>query len=532
MINKFRERLDDLFLNAPKTHRAMELKEELLANLMDKYNDLVSSGMSEQDAFNITISGIGDIDDLIAGLKEKDPTDYQKIEKQRKKRALLISLAVGMYIIGVVILIFFNEVLNVNDGLSVCIMLTIDAVATGIIIYCSISHPKYIKSDTTIVEEFKEWKSSTNADREVLKSIKAIVWLIIMALYFFLGFVFGMWAFSWIIFIIGAAIIRIISLAFQLRKWYFMNKTLIKVLIVIWSIIAIFFTSLFIYCIINKGVNNMPFYFDFDNSDNANLNVQLDKEISSDNINKISVDCLSSNIVILNSDDSNIRVVQKSTKDLSDNQKCQINQGNEELTVKLDNYRNFGFFSFNTNKNIVEIYIPKNYNKDLYLKTASGDIQFNSELKLNSLTCKDSSGDVKSKEKINTNDANINISSGDIDLYGIISNNYDIETASGDISVDSLSGSGKVSTASGDIKLKYNDIAESSKVHTASGDIDLTVPAELSFEFNGSCTSGNISSNLNLDYTKGKKQASFSSGNESNKKIDASTLSGDISINH
>lgn len=218
MINKFRERLDDLFLNAPKTHRAMELKEELLANLMDKYNDLVSSGMSEQDAFNITISGIGDIDDLIAGLKEKDPTDYQKIEEQRKKRALLISLAVSMYIMSVGILVLLNEVLKVNDGISVFTMLTIDAVATAIIIYSSISHPKYIKSDDTIVENFKEWKSSTNADKEVLKSIKAIIWLFIVALYFFLSFELEIWAFSWIIFIIGAAVERIITLAFQLRK--------------------------------------------------------------------------------------------------------------------------------------------------------------------------------------------------------------------------------------------------------------------------------------------------------------------------
>lgn len=218
MINKFRERLDDLFLNAPKTHRAMELKEELLANLMDKYNDLLSSGMSEQDAFNITISGIGDIDDLIAGLKKNNSFDYEKNEEQRKKRALLISVAVAMYIMSVGILIFLNEVLNVNDGIAVFIMLTIDAAATGIIIYSSISHPKYLKSDDTIVEDFKEWKSSTNADKEVLKSIKAIVWLVIVALYFFLSFQLEIWAFSWIIFIIGAAIEKIITLAFQLRK--------------------------------------------------------------------------------------------------------------------------------------------------------------------------------------------------------------------------------------------------------------------------------------------------------------------------
>ena len=85
-------------------------------------------------------------------------------------------------------------------------------------IYSSISHPKYIKSDDTIVENFKEWKSSTNADKKVLKSIKAIIWLFIVALYFFLSFELEIWAFSWIIFIIGAAVERIITLAFQLRK--------------------------------------------------------------------------------------------------------------------------------------------------------------------------------------------------------------------------------------------------------------------------------------------------------------------------
>lgn len=218
MINKFRERLDELFINAPKTHRAVELKEELLANLMDKYNDLVSSGKSEEDAFNITISGIGDIEDLIAGLKEKSTFDYEKIEEQRKKRAILISVAVAMYIISVGVLIFFSEVARINDGLSVCFMLTLDAIATGLLIYSSISSPKYIKSDDTIVEEFKEWKSANNAEKEVLKSIKSIVWLIIVALYFLLSFGLDIWAYSWVIFIIGAAIEKVISLAFQLRK--------------------------------------------------------------------------------------------------------------------------------------------------------------------------------------------------------------------------------------------------------------------------------------------------------------------------
>lgn len=218
MIEKFRGRLDELFENAPQTNKARELKEELLANLLDKYNDLISSGKSEDEAFNITIAGIGDIDELLRGLKENDIFNYKQMTEDRKKSALIISVSIGLYIMSVVILILCSEVFKINDEIAVCIMLTMDAVATCLIIYNAVSRPKYIKSDNTIVEEFKEWKSSNNAEKEVIKSIKSIMWLVIVALYFLLSFTLGIWAFSWVIFIIGAAIDRIITLTFQIRK--------------------------------------------------------------------------------------------------------------------------------------------------------------------------------------------------------------------------------------------------------------------------------------------------------------------------
>ena len=218
MYDKFRERLDELFENAPQTNRARELKEELLANLMDKYNDVVSSGKGDEEAFNITISGIGDIDELIRELKEKDVFDYGQSVIDRKKNALILSISIGMYIMGVVILILCTEVLNINEDVAVCLMLTIDAVATCLIIYNAVSRPKYLKADDTIVEEFKEWKSANTTEKAMIKSITSIMWLVITALYFLLSFTLGIWSFSWIIFIIGAAIDRIITLAFQLRK--------------------------------------------------------------------------------------------------------------------------------------------------------------------------------------------------------------------------------------------------------------------------------------------------------------------------
>jgi len=218
MIDKFRARLNELFENAPQTNKARELKEELLANLMDKYSDLISSGKSEEEAFNLTIDGIGDIDELLRGLKENDVFNYKQVTEDRKKSALIISVSIGVYIMSVVILIFCSEVLKINDEIAVCLMLSMDAVATCLIIYNAVSRPKYLKADNTIVEEFKEWKSTNNAEKEVVKSIKSIMWLVIVALYFLLSFAMGIWAFSWIIFIIGMAVDRIITLAFQLRR--------------------------------------------------------------------------------------------------------------------------------------------------------------------------------------------------------------------------------------------------------------------------------------------------------------------------
>lgn len=218
MYENLRRRLDELFENAPKTRRANELKEELLANLTDKYNDLVASGKSEDEAVNIAIAGIGDVDELIKGLGESDVLNNEKMQKDREKRALVTSISVGLYIMSIVVLILCVTVLGLSGEVSVCLMFTIIAIATSLIVYNSISRPKYVKADDTIVEEFKEWKSANSAQIEVVRSVKSIAWLAIVALYFILSFAFHAWAYSWIIFIIGAAIEKIIGLAFELRK--------------------------------------------------------------------------------------------------------------------------------------------------------------------------------------------------------------------------------------------------------------------------------------------------------------------------
>ena len=64
MENRLREYMDDLFGEIPPTKQAVELKEEILQNLIDKYHDLLAEGKSPEAAFNISVASVGDVDEL------------------------------------------------------------------------------------------------------------------------------------------------------------------------------------------------------------------------------------------------------------------------------------------------------------------------------------------------------------------------------------------------------------------------------------------------------------------------------------
>lgn len=74
MENKLRAYMDHLFQDVPNTKKAVEVKEEILQNIVDKYHDLVAEGKSEEAAYNIAIASIGDLDELLASLKDSSRT--------------------------------------------------------------------------------------------------------------------------------------------------------------------------------------------------------------------------------------------------------------------------------------------------------------------------------------------------------------------------------------------------------------------------------------------------------------------------
>lgn len=217
MLNKIHDYIEESFEGVKETRKVKELKDELFENLKEKYIDQLQSGKSKQEAYNTVISGIGDLSELIESVKEPYFTTSEIIA-ERKKRALRVSIAVALFILSPISAGVLAENFNVTSVLAAVPMFVLISVGTGLLIYNGMTKPNYYPSDETMVEEFKEWRTKSNNDKVAYKSFMSAYWMIIVGVFLIISFCFDAWGFSWIIFILGAAGIHIISGIIQLKE--------------------------------------------------------------------------------------------------------------------------------------------------------------------------------------------------------------------------------------------------------------------------------------------------------------------------
>lgn len=206
-MNKIKNYVDDLFKDIRKTRKSEELKEELLSDLEEKYQDLIANGKNEKEAYQEVIGGIGDVDELLEELKE--PTEDLET---RKRTAFVVSLSVGLYILALISTIICDELLELPDTISAVSFFGIAGIATCILIYHFMSIPKYQKMDDSFVEIRKEKIDARNKNKQLLSALDTIVWLLILIIYFLISFLFDCWYISWILFLVGPLVTTIVHL--------------------------------------------------------------------------------------------------------------------------------------------------------------------------------------------------------------------------------------------------------------------------------------------------------------------------------
>lgn len=161
---RFIRMIDELFDGVPQTHETLELKEEMVQNLMEKYNDLLAEGKTEEEAFHIAAASIGDIDELLLEFSPRapEPDDpfaddaqdtydapyedaytqgpFDAMLTRRHQSAMMVALSVMGYIACPAPIILFP------NGFGLMLMFVMIAAATGLIIYNGMTGVKHGKN--------------------------------------------------------------------------------------------------------------------------------------------------------------------------------------------------------------------------------------------------------------------------------------------------------------------------------------------------------------------------------------------------
>lgn len=179
-----------------------DMKQEILQNTLDRYDDLIAQGKVPEAAYRLAIAGIGDISEILGTSRQDMPSvsyAWTKTETRYNDtpaKKLLRAVAIGLYILCPLPMFILAEMGMETIGL--CGMLSIVAVATVLIILGG-------KKSVEFEAEVKSNRSQT-PQQELRKAIHSVINTVGFVLYFVVSFATGAWFITWLIFpIMGAA---------------------------------------------------------------------------------------------------------------------------------------------------------------------------------------------------------------------------------------------------------------------------------------------------------------------------------------
>lgn len=158
--------LDNMFLSLPKTKEMERAKQELASMMEDKYNELLAEGKTDNEAVGIVISEFGNLKELAEELgiselmsdgatapagKVLTDEEVKTYVADNQKASVKIAIGAMLCIFSPITLIMLagmqEKYRTISDGLvngiGVCVLLGIIAIAVGIFIYTGMNMEKY-----------------------------------------------------------------------------------------------------------------------------------------------------------------------------------------------------------------------------------------------------------------------------------------------------------------------------------------------------------------------------------------------------
>ena len=177
-----------------------DIKQEILQNTLDRYDDLVASGKVPEAAYRLAIAGIGDINEILGTNVPNTIVSHPAAEPEDGDtpwKKLLRAIAVGLYILCPLPLILLSDL--GMDILGLCGTLGLVAVATVMIMLGA-------KQEKPGKQEEEDAPQS-----ELSKSLIGLIWALGLGVYFLISFTTNCWHITWVIFPILGALDSLVS---------------------------------------------------------------------------------------------------------------------------------------------------------------------------------------------------------------------------------------------------------------------------------------------------------------------------------
>lgn len=477
MKEKLINYVDLLFAGASNVE---DIKQEILQNTLDRYDDLITQGKSPQSAYQQAISGIGDINEILSN----DDTSFQytntndtPVESVKNPLKWIKALAIAFFILCPI------PIILLENTLGVCLCLALVAVGVVLLI-------------VTGKEEQKE-SGETDNRSPLNTSITNGIWGIGLAVYFLLSFSTGAWHITWLVFPILGCSCGIVDAIFDFKHTRI--SALVRLVIYALLIIVLTTSAFRIALSIDVFTGNHT-------SSDINGTVGSSGTVSGKEIQNIEIEWLSGDITICSGNTDNISFQE--TTSSGESKEMSWKQSGNKLIIHFSQENLNSFVSFGTSVN---------YSKDLVITVPQNWIG-------NELTVQSVSASVHVSD-LNWNEMNINTVSGEGTISNCNVNEVTLETVSGELKFSGTLNTLECESVSADCEITVNNHPERIKMDGVSCDLVLYLPEDCGFTLDSDSVSGGFSSEFSTTTKNGKHV--FGNGNC---KINADSMSGDVVI--
>jgi DUF4097 and DUF4098 domain-containing protein YvlB len=258
--------------------------------------------------------------------------------------------------------------------------------------------------------------------------------------------------------------------------------------------IVLIFSSILLVCIIGIGIIFGVYYGNenvtdgFKNLFGKGIEVNESQMLDLEGISMLHINCVSGDIDVIESDEAKITLAGNvwSTEDLDDFLK--VTMDDDTVIASFDTKtKPFGIFNADV---VMTVYLPSEYILDVDIESASGDISINS---------------------LEFEDLNIDSTSGDTEIMNCKGDTMAIDKSSGDT------------------KVAYADF-ESIRINSTSGDVNVNdTPANITLiSISGDSNFDKVSGSLDIKSTSGRVEASVDGASPEPITIDS--ISGSVKL--